>query len=203
MKNIKIRLETQDDYRETEVMVREAFWNVYKPGCNEHLILHKLRKVSAFVEELGLVACYNNKIVGNIIYSEAKVINNQNKKSKILCMGPLAVLPSYQEKGIGSLLMKESISKAKLLGYKAVVIFGNPNYYHRFGFENAEKYDIQTADGDNFDAFMVLELYDGSLNDVEGKFLEDPVFLIKDEEVELFDKKFPYKEKHVTDTQLK
>lgn len=203
MENIKIRLETQEDYRETENMIREAFWDVYKPGCDEHLVLHKLRKVSAFVEELDLVACDNNKIVGNIVYSKAKIMNNQNKEFTVLCMGPLGVLPSYRRRGIGSLLIKQSISKAKLLGYKAVVIFGNPNYYRRFGFENAEKYNIQTAQGENFDAFMVLVLYDDSLNGIQGKFFYDPVFQIETKELELFEKEFPYKEKHVTDTQLK
>ncbi len=203
MENIKIRLESQEDYRGTEIMTREAFWDVYKPGCNEHLILHKLRKVPAFVEELDLVACDKNKIVGSIVYSRAKIINNPNEEFTVLCMGPLGVLPSYQGKGIGSLLMKQSISRAKLLRYKAVIIFGNPNYYQRFGFENAEKYNIQTAEGDNFDTFMVLELYDKSLKGIQGKFFEDPVFQTDKEELELFEKKFPYKEKHITDTQLK
>lgn len=203
MKNILIRLENNEDYRETEIMVREAFWDVYKPGCNEHLVLHKLRKISAFIQELDFVACDNDKIVGSIVYSKAKIINKQNKEFTVLCMGPLGVLPSYQGRGIGSLLMKQSISKAKLLGYKAVIIFGNPNYYRRFGFENAEKYNIQTAQGDNFDAFMVLELYDDSLNGIQGKFFDDPVFRIETKELELFEKEFSYKEKHVTDTQLK
>ncbi|QTL97530.1 GNAT family N-acetyltransferase [Iocasia frigidifontis] len=203
MENILIRLETQEDYSETENMIREAFWDVYKPGCDEHLVLHKLRQVSAFVEELDLVACDNNKIVGNIVYSKAKIMNNQNQEFTVLCMGPLGVLPSYQGRGIGSLLIKQSISKAKLLGYKAVVIFGDPNYYRRFGFENAEKYNIQTAQGENFDAFMVLELYDDSLNGIQGKFFDDPVFRIQSEELELFEKEFPYKVKHIIDTQLK
>lgn len=203
MENILIRLETQEDYSETENMIREAFWDVYKPGCDEHLVLHKLRQVSVFVEELDLVACDNNKIVGNIVYSKAKIMNNQNQEFTVLCMGPLGVLPSYQGRGIGSLLIKQSISKAKLLGYKAVVIFGDPNYYRRFGFENAEKYNIQTAQGENFDAFMVLELYDDSLNGIQGKFFDDPVFRIQREELELFEKEFPYKVKHIIDTQLK
>ncbi|AZO94606.1 N-acetyltransferase [Halocella sp. SP3-1] len=203
MENILIRLETQEDYSETENMIREAFWDVYKPGCDEHLVLHKLRQVSVFVEELDLVACDNNKIVGNIVYSKAKIMNNQNQEFTVLCMGPLGVLPSYQGRGIGSLLIKQSISKAKLLGYKAVVIFGDPNYYRRFGFENAEKYNIQTAQGENFDAFMVLELYDDSLNGIQGKFFDDPVFRIQSEELELFEKEFPYKVKHIIDTQLK
>lgn len=203
MHNATIRPESPGDYRETENMVREAFWDIYNPGCNEHLVLHKLRDAPAFVKELDFVACVNDKIVGNIVYSEAEIVNGENKKSIVLCMGPLAVLPAWQGKGIGSSLMKQSIDKARSLGYKAIVIFGDPGYYHRFGFKNAKEYNIQTSSGENFDAFMALELFDNSLNGIQGKFREDPVFRPENSEVELFDKDFPYKEKHVTDTQLK
>lgn len=206
MEKIIIRLETKKDYRETENMVREAFWDIYRPGCDEHLILHKLRKVPAFIEELDFVACdinENNRIVGNIVYSEAKISNSQNQEYSVLCMGPLSVLPSYQGKGIGSLLVNKSLQKAKLLDYNAVILFGDPEYYHRFGFENAKKYNIKTSQGENFDAFMTLELYDDSLDGIQGKFIENPVFQVENEELELFEKEFPDKEKHVTDTQLK
>lgn len=201
--NISIRLEEENDFNSVEYMTREAFWDVYKPGCDEHLVLHKIRKVPAFVKELDLIACDEDRIVGNIIYSKAKVVNNEKKEFEVLCMGPVGVLPSYQKQGIGSLLMKRSIEKARQLGYKAIIIFGNPDYYHRFGFRNAEEYYIQTSAGENFDAFMALELYDGSLKGVSGKFYEDEVFKIEKEELEDFEKKFPHKIKHVTDTQLK
>ena len=193
MKNIIIRLETEEDYREAENMVREAFWDVYQPGCDEHLILHKLRKSQAFVEELDFVACdtsENGKIVGNIVYSEAKIINSQNQEYTVLCLGPLSVLPSYQGKGIGSLLIKKSLQKAKSLDYKGVLLFGDPEYYHRFGFESAKKYDITTSQGENPDAFMGLELYENSLDGIQGKFIEDPAFQVESEELELFEKEF-------------
>lgn len=201
--NIIIRLEEEADYRDVEYMTREAFWNVYRPGCVEHLIVHKIRKVPAFIKELSFVACDSDRIVGNIIYSKAKVINNDNKEFEVLCMGPIGVLPSYQGQGIGSMLMNDSIKKAKQLGYRAVIIFGNPKYYHRFGFKNAKEYGIQTSSGENFEAFMALELYDGGLDGVSGKYHEDKVFEIGKEELEAFEKQFPYKEKCVTDTQLK
>lgn len=200
---ISIRLEEKNDFRDVEDMTREAFWDLYKPGCVEHLIVHKIRKVPAFVKELNFLACDKDKIVGNIIYSKSKIVNVENKEFEVLCMGPLAVLPSYQGQGIGSLLMKHSIEKAKQLGYKAIIIFGNPNYYHRFNFSNAEEYGIQTSWGENIEAFMVLELYSGGLNGISGKHYEDSVFEIESEELEIFEKEFPFKEKHVTDTQLK
>ncbi len=184
-------------------MTREAFWNVYQPGCVEHLLLHKIRKVPAFVKELSFVAVDNDKVVGNIIYSKAKVINSINSEFVVLCMGPIAVWPSYQGQGIGSLLINYSIQKAGQLGYEAIILFGKPNYYHRFGFMNAQKYEIQTSSGENFEEFMALELYDGSLNDISGKFYEDEVFKIEPDELEIFEKQFPHKEKRITDTQLK
>jgi predicted N-acetyltransferase YhbS len=203
MENISIRLEEEKDHREVEYLTREAFWNVYKPGCDEHLLVHKIRTVPAFIKELSLVACEDNKIVGNIIYSKAKIINERNEAFEVLCMGPIGVLPSYQGRGIGSLLMNHSIEKARQLGYNAIIIFGNPDYYQRFGFLNAKKYEIQTLSGENFEEFMALELLAGGLNGISGKFHADEVFNIEKEELEIFEKGFPHKEKCVTDTQLK
>jgi predicted N-acetyltransferase YhbS len=203
MENIIIRLEKLEDYSEAENLTREAFWDLYKPGCDEHLVLHKIRNAPAFVGELGFVACDNNKIVGNIIYSKAKIVNSKGEESIVLCMGPFAVLPSYQKKRIGSLLLKQSVKRARELGYKAVIIFGNPDYYHRFGFKNAKEYSIQTSSGENFEPFMALELFENSLSGIQGKFYYDPVFEVKKDELDLFEKGFPFREKHVTDTQLK
>ncbi|MCK9578011.1 N-acetyltransferase [bacterium] len=201
--NITIRNEREEDYREVETLTREAFWNLYKPGCDEHFILHKMRTVSAFVRELDFVACDNEKIVGNIVYSKAKIQSERGEEYEVLCMGPIAVSPKYQRLGIGSMLMSESIAKAKQLGYRAVVIFGSPDYYHRFGYKNASDYNIKTSTGENFDAFMVLEIQKGGLTGIEGKFYEDDVFKVDAKELEEFENNFPYKEKLVTDTQLR
>jgi predicted N-acetyltransferase YhbS len=201
--NISIRLENKNDYREVEYLTREAFWNLYKPGCAEHLLIHKMRKVPAFVKELAFVAVAEEKIVGNIVYSKAKIRNSKNKEFGVLCMGPVGVLPSHQGQGIGSRLITYSIAKARQLGYKAIILFGKQHYYQRFGFLNAIKYGILTSSGENFDEFMALELYDGGLQNISGKFYADEVFNLDQEELEIFDREFPYKEKRVTDTQLK
>jgi predicted N-acetyltransferase YhbS len=200
---ILIRLEEEKDYRAVEHLTREAFWDVYRPGCNEHLIVHKIRRVPAFLGELSYIACVDGSIVGNIIYSKAKVINDEGREFEVLCMGPISVLPSFQRKGIGSLLMNYSIERARALGYKAIIIFGNPGYYQRFGFINAERYGIKTSSGENFDAFMALELYDGALNGITGRYYADKVFEVQEEELQIFEREFPFKEKHITDTQLK
>ena len=200
--NITICPENAKDYFETEYITREAFWDVYHPGCMEHLVLHNLRLASGFVRELDLVACDGERIVGNVVCSKAKVIN-EKQEFEVLSMGPLAVLPEYQGRGIGSLLIKAAINKAHELGYKGIVIYGNPAYYHRFGFVNAEQFGIRTAGGENFDYFMALELAEGSLQGITGNFYEDEAFNVNEKDIEEFDKAFPYKEKHVTDTQLK
>lgn len=200
--NISIRLENKNDFRAVENMTREAFWDVYKPGCDEHLIVNKIRETDAFIKELDFVACDGENIVGSVIYSKAKVINDNGEKFEILCMGPLGVLPSYQSKGVGTLLMKHSIKAARTMGYNGIIIFGNPKYYNRFGFENAEKYNIQTPEGTNFEAFMALELQKGAFDKISGRSYEDPVFETNAEELKEFEKQFPYKEKHVTNAQL-
>lgn len=200
--DIEIRREEESDYRETENVTREAFWDIYKPGCDEHLLLHQLRQSEAFVPELDYVACDKGRIVGNIVYSKA-VIRDDDNETEVLCMGPLCVLPSYQRKGIGSLLLRTTIEKARSLKYRAIVIFGNPAYYHRFGFSNAQSYGIKTAQGDNFEAFMVLELFHGGLNGVQGSFHEDRAFEIREEELEKFDSRFPPREKHIREGQFR
>lgn len=198
-----IRLENKNDYREVENLTREAFWDVYKPGCDEHLIVHKIRKASSFIPELDFVVLEDGKVVGNIIYSKAKVVDKENKEHEVIAFGPISVLPPFQRRGIGSALIKHTKKVAESMGYKAIVIFGNPAYYHRFGFNNAKEFGISTASGANFDAFMALELYENSLHGITGKYYEDPAFEVDQEELEVFEREFPYKEKHVTDTQLK
>jgi len=200
--NTSIRLENECDYKYVENMIREAFWDIYKPGCEEHLILHKFRKADSFIHELDFVACDKDIIVGNISYSKGKVINKKNEQFEILSMGSLGILPSYQGKEIGTLLAKHSIAVAKTLGYKGIVTFGRPHYYHRFGFENAQKYNVQTSWGANFEEFMILELSEGSLEGISGKYYEDSIFEVSKEELEVFEKQFAYKEKHITDSQL-
>jgi predicted N-acetyltransferase YhbS len=106
--SISLRPEEETDYRVVENLTREAFWDLYHPGCTEHLVVNKMRRVNAFVRELDFVACDGNIVVGNIVYSKARVID-ENRESEVLCMGPVSVLPAYQNKGIGSMLMNHSI----------------------------------------------------------------------------------------------
>ena len=191
-----IRLEEEKDFEKVEFLTREAFWDLYGPGCDEHLIVHNLRKSTAFVKELSYVAEKDNHIIGHVIYSMAKISNGNNHDHEVLCMGPICVLPEYQGKGIGSRLLEETLKKAKKIGYNGVVIFGNPRYYERFGFGNAERYNIQTDTGENFDEFMALELQENGLQGISGKFHIDKAFVVKEDELQAFEKRFPHKEKN-------
>jgi len=199
---ISIQPTTKEDFPLTENITREAFWNLYRPGCVEHLILHNLRNSTSYCIGLDLVALVEKEIVGHIITTKAKVIDVHHKEHEILCVGPLSVLPGFQKKGIGTELMKHSIQGAKELGFSGMILFGNPDYYHRFGFRNAQDYSITTKEGQNFEPFMALELQANELSSIKGRFFEDNAFEIQQEEINEFEKNFPYKEKLVTDTQF-
>ncbi len=192
--NINIRLETPQDYREIEILTREAFWGFTHPTCDEHYLIHKLRKVPAFVPELDFIAEVDGVLAGNIMYSKAKIISEDKVETEVLTFGPLSVLPKYWRCGLGTALMKHSIKEAIKLGYRAIVFYGHPDYYPRFGFRNAEAFGIKAPNGSNFDALMAMELYDGALNKITGTIIEDPVFYFEAEEADKYNELFPPKE---------
>lgn len=200
--NITLRIEEEKDFRTVDNITREAFWNVYRPGCSEHFILHKLRSSPAFIKELDFVAELDGEVVGNIVYSKAVVVDDAGTRHEVIGFGPLSVLPSYQRRGIGTKLIEHTVEIAKEMGYKAIIIFGDPAYYHRFGFVNAEVFDIHTSEGENFDPFMAKELYAESLQGITGRYFEDAAFQVNEKELKLFDQGFPPRQKEVTDTQI-
>jgi predicted N-acetyltransferase YhbS len=193
--DIIIRETDKSEFYQTENLTREAFWNLFKPGCDEHLVLHQLRKSKSYIEELDLVALAEGKITGHIISTKAKVIDLQGNVHEVLCAGPFAVWPHLQHTGIGSKLMAHAIDVAKQLGYQGMILFGDPNYYHRFGFVNAQKYGITTKEDQNFEPFMALELQKNGFTTVKGKFYEDEAFTTSEDELTAFEKNFPFKEK--------
>lgn len=203
MINLKIRRETKADYCAVENLTREAFWDLYQPGCVEHLLVHKLRNVPAFLPELDFIAQADDQVVGSILYSRSAIIDKNLFAHEVITFGPVGVLPLFQKKGIGSALITHTIPLAKRMGYRAIVLFGNPAYYRRFGFLSAQHFGIMTAEGESCDALMALELFEGALQEICGRFLEDPVFHVDPTELEAFDQLFPKKEKHVTDAQLR
>jgi predicted N-acetyltransferase YhbS len=186
-----IRPERPDDYYQTELITRKAFWNLHNPGCSEHLLVRKLRSDPAYVPELSRVAELDGVTIGTIMYSHSKVVDGETTHP-LLTFGPLCVEPSLQKTGIGTQLLQTTLQLARETGHKGIIIFGEPGYYPRFGFVPCESFGITTADGKNFDAFMALELTPGSLSNVCGKFYEAEVFEnLPDDEVEEFNKFFP------------
>jgi putative acetyltransferase len=199
--DLTIRNENESDYRIVEELTREAFWNVHVPGCVEHFILHNLRKSADFIPELDFVAEKEGQIVGNIVYSQGILKQEQGKQTKVISFGPVSVLPELQKQGIGSDLINHTIKVAKKIGYPAIFIYGDPRYYSRFGFRCAEKYDIKTAFDKFAVALMALELKPGALSNKPGKFIESAAFGVDDNKFEEFDRSFPYKEKKETESQ--
>jgi len=194
IENIELRLEEEKDYRFVEEITREAFWNEHLPGCDEHLLIHNLRKASEFIKELDFVAIHEGKIVGNIVYVKTFVKNN-GKENLVLTFGPVSVLPEFQNKGIGKKLINHTIKLSKEMGYKAIIIYGDPEYYKKFGFIESKKYEITNKDGKYPAALMVLELFPHALNGINGKFDEGKIYEINQDELKDFEKGFGIKEK--------
>jgi predicted N-acetyltransferase YhbS len=199
-RNILLRLEEEKDYRSVENLTREAFWNIYRPGCCEHLIIHNMRNAKEFIKELDYVAICDDEIAGNIVYAKTKITGTITEE--VLTFGPLSVLPMYQKTGIGKKLIEHTINKSKEMGFKAIIIYGNPQYYERFGFKSGKEYGITDMEGNYNDALMALELFPKALEHINGKFFEGEVYNINKKELEAFEKGFPHKEKLVLDTQI-
>lgn len=197
---IQLRLEKDKDHRIVEELTREAFWNIHFPGADEHLLIHNLRKTKEFVKELDYVGINNEKIVGNIVYLKTKIKTN-DLEHNVLTFGPLSVLPEYQNKGIGSRLINHTIKLSKEMGCKAIIIYGDPEYYKRFGFKQSKKYKITNKEKKFPSALLVLELYPDALNGIEGIFDEGKIYEIDKKQLEEFEKTFNQKEKGYSKTQ--
>jgi len=193
---IIVRLEEPSDYRIVEELTRKAFWRPERVieigvGCTEHYMVHSLRQKDG-IKELDFVAEIDGRVVGHVIYSRAYILQPNNEKKDVLNFGPLSVLPSYQNMGVGSALMRYSIESAKRMGYGAIFFFGHPTYYPRFSFIEAGTFGVTTVNGKNFPAFMAMELAFDYLKGVKGKFVEAPIYnddLNKEKAAE-FDKSF-------------
>lgn len=200
--NITLRNITEKDHYQVELVAKRAFWNLNAPGCDEHYLVHKLWDAPCYIPEISLAAWVDDNLVGAILYSKAR-IETAHGSMDILTFGSLCVDPDVQKMGIGKKLLLESMRLAAERGYKAIFIFGVPEYYPKFGFRTADQFVIMTPDGSNFDAFMGYELQKDALKGVSGKFYESDPFdcNMHDEKylkvLDEFDKNFPYMEKKV------
>lgn len=192
---VTIRNEREEDNRAVEEVPREAFWNLYVPGCREHYIAHALRKHQDFIRELDHVALVAGRIVGNIMYTRASLANEKGESLDIASFGPVSVHPAYQRQGIGSRLIQHSLLAAKDLGFKVIAIYGDPHNYCKHGFRNGKDLAISDGNGDHPYGLLVLELTPGLLAGQHWRLHISPAYDCGENEVAAFDRGFPPKEK--------
>ena len=198
---LTIRPETPADYRPAEALTREAFWNLYKPGCDEHHYLHQLRASPAFLPELTFVAESGGALAGHIAYSRSKIVRPDGGEFPTVTFGPVCAAPEQRGRGIGSALICHSLWAAKTQGHRAAIILGDPRYYGRFGFHSCERFGLTLADGRFLPGLMALELEPGALSGVSGRFVEGFDYAPSEAELAAFDAGFPAREKAFTESQ--
>lgn len=199
--NIIVRNEEKKDYRRTEEVAREAFWNLYFPGATEHYIVHKMRSHPDFIKELAFVIEVDGVVEGAIFYTHSKVIT-PNGEFQTISFGPVFISPKYHRKGLGRKLITYSIGKAKEMGYSAILTLGYPYHYEPYGLRGGKKYGIFMPDGKFYTGLLVLPLLENSLNGISGYAEFSDVLEADEAEVLTFDGLFPEKEKKFLPCQL-
>lgn len=199
MKKITFRNETPADYKVVENLTREAFWNVYKPGCDEHFVLHNFRTRSDFVPELDILMEENGVPVGHVMFARAEIKLNNSGILPIMTFGPISIAPDFKRKGYGTVLLRHAMQKAKKMNCGALAITGNIGFYGKSGFVVAKTKDVFYHADPDADYFLIKELIPGFLDQVKkaggGIFKEPDGYFIDSKEAEEFDSHFPPKEK--------
>lgn len=198
MEKLNIRLEEEKDFRTTEFVTREAFWNVYKPGCDEHFVLHNFRDDDDYIKELSLVLEKDDQIIGHVMFAKAQIKADDGRQIPIVTFGPISILPEFKRQGFGKILLDYSLNKATEMGFGAVCMAGNIDFYGKSGFELAKTKHIFYHDMPreaDCPFFLAKELKAGFLDGVVGEFCEPKGYFVAAEDVAEFDKQFPHKEK--------
>ena len=191
MNNYSIRVEEERDYSTVESLVRQAFWNVYRPGCTEHYVLHHLRNCPDFIPELAFVMEADGKIIGQNVFVKAQITKSNGTAFPILTMGPICIANEYKRKGYGKILLDYSLEKAKALGYGAVCFEGNIDFYGKSGFDVASKFGIKyhgLPEGMAADFFLCKELKSGYLDGITGVYATPEPYFVAEENPEDFEK---------------
>lgn len=203
--DVNIRLENKKDYFEVENLVRNSFWNVYRPGAYEHFIVHNLRNDKSFIRKLAFVIEKDGLIIGQINYSKGELNTENGNNCEAIVLGPISIDKNYQNKGYGSKLIEFTLNLIKKNDIPYVFVVGDENYYKRFGFESASKYNIFLEGTDTNDEcpFFMIKIFDKSKVTYEKSIFSNPdVFNVDEKDVDEFDKQFEFKEKKVLDSQL-
>lgn len=210
MKNVFIRLEKKEDNRKVENLVRESFWNIYRPGCLEHFVLHQLRKDPAFVPELDFVMFLKendkeDQLIGQNVFVNTNIKADDGRDIPIMTMGPICIAPEFQRQGYGKVLLDYSLDKAKQLGCGAICFEGNIAFYEKSGFKYASEYGIRyhgLEEGQDASFFLCIEFIPGYLDGISGEYATPKSYFVNEKEAEEFDQLFPYKEKKTIPGQL-
>ena len=193
-----IRLERKEEQRAVENLVREAFWNVYRPGCLEHYVLHRLRDDPAFVPELDFVMEINGRLIGQNMFMHASIHADDGREIPIMTMGPICIHPEFRDRGYGKILLDASLERAAELGCGALCFEGNIAFYGKSGFSYASEYGIRyhglPADADA-SFFLCRELKPGYLAGITGEYASPQGYFVDEADAEAFDGMFPPKVK--------
>lgn len=203
--NIMIRLEKKEEHQKVENLVRESFWNVYRPGCLEHYVLNQLRNDPEFVPELDFVMYLDGELIGQNIFVRTAITADDGRSIPIMTMGPICIKNEYKRKGYGKILLDYSLDKAAKLGCGAVCFEGNIDFYGKSGFRPASEFNIRyhgLEEGQDASFFLCKELIPGYLNGITGEYATPAGYFVDEKEAEEFDKMFPYKEKKKLPGQL-
>ena len=184
---LNIRNERESDYKNVEDITRKAFYNVYVPGCMEHYLVHIMREHEDFIPELDFVIELDGQIVGNIMYTKAKLTDEGGTEKEIVTFGPVSVLPEHQRKGYGKILIEYSLKCAAELGYEAVVIIGSPANYVSSGFQCCRKYNVCVEKDKYPAAMLVKELKPGALDGRLWFYSDSPVMIVDEKKAQAFD----------------
>lgn len=204
-KNIVIRLEKKEEHREVENLVRESFWNVYRPGCLEHFVLHELRNDADFVPQLDLVMLLDGRIIGQNVFVRAAIKSDGGEDLPIMTMGPICIAPEFKRQGYGKILLDYSLERAKEMGCGAVCFEGSVGFYGKSGFTYASEFGIRyhgLPEGADQSFFLCKELAAGYLDGVTGEYSTPAGYFVDEAAAEEFDKRFPPKEKLKLDGQI-
>ena len=196
--NITFRLEQKKDYRAVENLIRESFWNVYRPGCSEHYVIHVLRDDPAFIPELDFVMEQDGRLIGQNMFMRTIIEADDGRVIPVLTMGPICIANALKRQGYGKALLDYSLEKAAEMGFGAVLFEGNIGFYGKSGFDYASRFGIRYHDlpeGADASFFLCRELKEGYLDDVTGVYQTPQGYYVDDADVEEFDKQVPYKEK--------